>query len=135
MPDVHLLVLIHGMWGNPSHLAHANKIMRDVKGEVEDNGVKLEILVAETNKDESTYDGIDWGGERIAEEVIPLDVVISSYHSHRLQIQQKTAELEKEGRYVTRFSVTGYSLGGLIARYVIGYVNLSPYCDDSTNPG
>ncbi|KAG1860744.1 putative serine esterase-domain-containing protein [Suillus subalutaceus] len=88
MPDVHLLVLIHGMW---------------VKGEVEDGDIKLEVLLAETNKDESTYDGIDWGGERVAEE-----------------IRQKTADLEKEGRKVTRFSVTGYSLGGLVARYVIG---------------
>ncbi|KAG1740003.1 putative serine esterase-domain-containing protein [Suillus lakei] len=97
MPDVHLLVLIHGMWGNPSHLGHANKIIREVKGEVEDSDIKLEVLVAETNKDESTYDGIDWGGERVAEE-----------------IRQKTADLEKEGRKVTRFSVTGYSLGGLV---------------------
>lgn len=69
MSDVHLLVLIHGMWGNPSHLAHTNKIIREVKGGLEDNGVRLEVLVAETNKDESTYDGIDWGGERVAEEV------------------------------------------------------------------
>lgn len=36
------------------------------------------------------------------------------------QIHQKTADLRKEGRTVTRFSVMGYSLGGLIARYVIG---------------
>lgn len=110
MPDVHLLVLIHGMWGNPSHLGHANKIIREVKGEVEDGGMKLEVLVAETNKDESTYDGIDWGGERVAEE-----------------IRQKTADLEKEGRKVTRFSVTGYSLGGLVARYVIGVLHQSNF--------
>ncbi|KAG0709340.1 putative serine esterase-domain-containing protein [Suillus ampliporus] len=110
MPDVHLLVLIHGMWGNPSHLAHASKIIREVKGELEGSDVKLEVLVAETNKDESTYDGIDWGGERVAEE-----------------IQRKTADLEKEGRKVTRFSVTGYSLGGLVARYVIGILHQSKF--------
>lgn len=110
MPDVHLLVLIHGMWGNPSHLAHAKKIIQEVKGEVEDSNIKLEVLVAETNKDESTYDGIDWGGERVAEE-----------------IRQKTADLEKEGRKVTRFSVTGYSLGGLVARYVIGVLHQSKF--------
>jgi hypothetical protein len=72
MPDVHLLVLIHGMWGNPSHLAHANKVIREVKGGAQASGAELEVLVAETNKDESTYDGIDWGGERVAEEVILL---------------------------------------------------------------
>jgi len=30
--------------------------------------------------------------------------------------------LESKGKKVTRFSVTGYSLGGLVARYVLGYV-------------
>jgi len=82
MPDVHLLVLIHGMWGNPSHLAHVNKIIHEVKGGVEDSGVELEVLLAETNKDESTYDGIDWGGERVAEEVILLTAVSNHDDSH-----------------------------------------------------
>ncbi|KAG1770717.1 putative serine esterase-domain-containing protein [Suillus occidentalis] len=112
MPDVHLLVLIHGMWGNPSHLGHAKKIIREVKGEAENSDIKLEVLVAETNKDESTYDGIDWGGERVAEE-----------------IRQKITDLEKEGLKVTRFSVTGYSLGGLIARYAIGVLHQSKFFD------
>lgn len=128
MPDVHLLVLIHGMWGNPSHLAHVNKIILEVKGGVEDGDVELEVLVAETNKDESTYDGIDWGGERVAEEVIPLTAASNHNDSHSVcinQIHQKTADLQKEGRTVTRFSVMGYSLGGLIARYVVGCVHLS----------
>jgi hypothetical protein len=87
-----------------------NKIFQEVKGQVEDGDIKLEVLVAETNKDESTYDGIDWGGERVAEE-----------------IRQKTADLEKEGRKVTRFSVTGYSLGGLVARYAIGVLRQSKF--------
>jgi hypothetical protein len=29
-------------------------------------------------------------------------------------------KLEKDGEKVTRFSVTGYSLGGLVARYLVG---------------
>lgn len=32
----------------------------------------------------------------------------------------KVEELEKDGDIVTRFSVTGYSLGGLVARYLVG---------------
>jgi hypothetical protein len=36
------------------------------------------------------------------------------------QIFQEVEKLEKGGRKVTRFSVTGYSLGGLLARYVVG---------------
>jgi hypothetical protein len=84
MPDVHLLVLIHGMWGNPSHLAHMNKIFQEVKGQVEDGDIKLEVLVAETNKDESTYDGIDWGGERVAEEVFIFVIVNKPEQSQRV---------------------------------------------------
>lgn len=72
MTDIHLLVLIHGMWGNPTHLAHVDKIIRQTKGSAEatvSDGPELAVLVAKTNRDESTYDGIDWGGERVAQEV------------------------------------------------------------------
>lgn len=69
MSNVHLLVLVHGMWGNPSHLAELERVVRETKGSQAVDGVKLEILVAQTNQEDSTYDGIDWGGERVVEEV------------------------------------------------------------------
>ena len=116
----HLLVLIHGMWGAPVHLAEARRIMAETRGpraspsesegasisskqptsgagtDLESGiseravgvagvgaetgpddderrrgpaGERLHILVAETNREDGTYDGIDWGGERVAEEV------------------------------------------------------------------
>ena len=37
-----------------------------------------------------------------------------------LQILQVIEKLESDGKNVVRFSVTGYSLGGLLARYVVG---------------
>ena len=76
--SVHLLVIIHGMWGNPIHLEEARRIMHETRCEPSDpesaasrgpGGERLHLLVAETNRDDSTYDGIDWGGERVAEEV------------------------------------------------------------------
>ncbi|KAI0642455.1 DUF676-domain-containing protein [Trametes meyenii] len=107
---VHLLVLIHGMWGNPGHLAEMKRVVEERRGQPSSEngpgGEQLQILVAETNKEDGTYDGIDWGGERVAEE-----------------IYEEVQRLEKEGRKVTRFSVTGYSLGGLIARYVVGILH------------
>ncbi|TFK51791.1 DUF676-domain-containing protein [Heliocybe sulcata] len=118
MSEVHLLVLVHGMWGNPGHLSELNRIMCEThkrKEDEESNGTELEVLLAETNRDESTYDGIDWGGERVAEEVF--------------------AEVErfaKEGKKITRFSITGYSLGGLVARYVIGILFQRHFFDDVT---
>ena len=39
-----------------------------------------------------------------------------------LQILQEIEKLESAGKNVVRFSVTGYSLGGLLARYVVGWV-------------
>lgn len=69
MAPVHLLVLIHGMWGNPNHLAELDRIIRETYPE-EVDGIALEVLLAETNSEESTYDGIDWGGERVAQEVL-----------------------------------------------------------------
>ncbi len=71
--SLHLLVLIHGMWGNPDHLLKMRQIMEEKRAQEDSergpNGERLHILVAETNKDNGTYDGIDWGGERVAKEV------------------------------------------------------------------
>jgi hypothetical protein len=66
---VHLLVLIHGMWGNPGHLEALANAVQDKYAEPNEDGETLEVLLAETNKSAATYDGIDWGGERVADEV------------------------------------------------------------------
>jgi hypothetical protein len=94
------------MWGNPEHLAEAARIMRETHSDPSTDGTILHVLMAETIREDSTYDGVDWGGERIAKEV--MDTV---------------KELEDKGDHVVRFSVTGYSLGGLIARYCIGVLH------------
>jgi hypothetical protein len=63
------------MWGNPSHLASMHRIMKETRiheDSVEEDAATLHVMVPETNKDESTYDGIDWGGERIAAEASPF---------------------------------------------------------------
>lgn len=66
---VHLLVLIHGMWGQPSHLNALKEAIQAKHPEPNQDGEDLDILVAETNQSGATYDGIDWGGERVADEV------------------------------------------------------------------
>jgi len=105
--NVHLLVLIHGMWGTTQNLASMHRIMKETRIEAltEPDEPALHIMLPETNQAESTYDGIDWGGERVAAEIL-----------------QEIEKLESEGKIVTRFSVTGYSMGGLLARYVVGCV-------------
>lgn len=93
----HLCVLIHGLWGNPSHLEYLRSTLQDTHP-----ADKLRILVAKSNADSYTYDGIAVGGERISHE-----------------IEQELAELSSTTK-ITKISMVGYSLGGLVARYAIG---------------
>lgn len=78
MVALHLLVLIHGMWGNPGHLSELNRIVLETHSDSSAAGVELRVLVAEANREESTYDGIDWGGERVAKEVIAFNSAVRS---------------------------------------------------------
>ena len=64
---------------------------------------KLHILVAETNSNTFTYDGIDLGAERVTQE-----------------IETYVQGLENKGSAIKKISIVGYSLGGLVARYIIG---------------
>ncbi|KAI4196861.1 MAG: hypothetical protein LQ350_006281 [Teloschistes chrysophthalmus] len=101
----HLCVLVHGFWGNPTHLEYLSKTLREKHPED-----KLNILVAKSNSGTYTYDGIETGGERVTQEVETL-----------------LEELEKDGAPVAKLSVVGYSLGGLIARYAIGLLYSKGY--------
>ena len=62
------------MWGNPEHLSEMARTIRekwlDMKNSRSD---EFHVLVATTNVDNYTYDGVDHGGERVAEEVRPFD--------------------------------------------------------------
>ncbi|KAK1236213.1 hypothetical protein PQX77_000534 [Marasmius sp. AFHP31] len=98
--SVHLLVLVHGMWGNPTHLQELERIAKEKEVE---RDTSLHVMLAKTNAEDSTYDGIDWGGERVAQEVI-----------------DEVEQLAEDGKKVDKFSITGYSLGGLVSRYVVG---------------
>ncbi|KAG8827679.1 hypothetical protein FRC19_001527 [Serendipita sp. 401] len=80
---------------------------------VDETGVKLQVLVAETNSLDSTYDGFDFGGERIADE-----------------IQKTIDDTQADGKkQVTRFSLVGYSLGGLLSRYLVGILESRHFFD------
>ena len=86
-------------WGNPDHL----KVMDE---SLLDKSPELHTLVAKSNSGNFTYDGIELGGERVCQE-----------------IEEKIEKLAKAGQTVTRLSIVGYSLGGLVARYAIGLLD------------
>lgn len=66
---VHLLVLVHGLWGNVEHLSTLATIIKETHNGTSDASVELDVLVAEGNQNFHTYDGIDWGAERVVQEV------------------------------------------------------------------
>jgi len=60
------------MWDNPSNLTSMHRIIRETRineSSIGPDGATLHVLLPETNQAESTFDGIDWGGERVAAEV------------------------------------------------------------------
>ncbi|KAJ2904227.1 DUF676-domain-containing protein [Zalerion maritima] len=94
----HLCVLVHGLWGNPNHMASIAKHMREKYSED-----KLHLLIAKRNAGSFTYDGIELGGERVVTE-----------------IEEELEEIERRGGKIKKLSIVGYSLGGLVARYAVG---------------
>ncbi|KAI5369303.1 Putative alpha/Beta hydrolase, lipase [Septoria linicola] len=103
----HLAVLVHGLWGQPKHLDFVRDTLREQYADD-----RLHILVATSIADNKTYDGIEVGGERVVNE-----------------IEERIAQLESDGHTIRKISITGYSLGGLIARYAIGVLYSSGLFD------
>lgn len=55
---VHLLVCSHGLWGDPEHMATIAQIISETHLAQDASECELEILCAETNKSDYTFDGI-----------------------------------------------------------------------------
>ncbi|EPS44827.1 hypothetical protein H072_1198 [Dactylellina haptotyla CBS 200.50] len=103
----HLVVLVHGLWGNPSHMEY---IAETLKSRYDDS--RLIVHVAAKNSGNHTYDGIELGGERLAAEIEDL-----------------LEDLAEKGVRIKKFSIAGYSLGGLVSRYVIGLLYAKGFFD------
>lgn len=60
-----------GMWGNSGHLGEAAKTLQQQfpTPAAGSDDPEVEIYLCESNHEEGTYDGIDWGGERAVDEV------------------------------------------------------------------
>ncbi|KKY21590.1 putative lipase serine [Phaeomoniella chlamydospora] len=83
---------------NPDHLKYLSETLQNHYGKD-----KLVTLNCKSNAGNFTYDGIDVGAERAVKE-----------------IRAFSKKLNEDGQPITKFSIVGYSLGGLLARYVIG---------------
>ncbi|KAI0912073.1 putative serine esterase-domain-containing protein [Ustulina deusta] len=103
----HLCVLVHGLWGNPNHMNQVANALRAAYPEDQ-----LHLLLAKRNSGNFTYDGIELGGERVC-----------------LEIEEEIETIRRKGGNVTKLSVVGYSLGGLVARYAIGLLSAKGVLD------
>lgn len=84
--------------------------------QIKSSNKKEKIITYKTNSHGGflTYDGIDVNGKRIANE-----------------ITAETDKLTNNGNQVKKFSILGYSLGGLISRYAIGVLYYEGYFDSA----
>ncbi|KAF7553876.1 hypothetical protein G7046_g6976 [Stylonectria norvegica] len=103
----HLCVLVHGLWGNPSHMQNIAKTLR-----AQFSRDELHLLLAKQNSGSFTYDGIERGGERVCAE-----------------IEQEMRDFETMGGKITKLSIVGYSLGGLVSRYAVGLLDAKGVLD------
>ncbi|KAG0144066.1 hypothetical protein CROQUDRAFT_660414 [Cronartium quercuum f. sp. fusiforme G11] len=99
---IHLVCVIHGLWGTPEHVAW----LADTLAQRGSREVELEVFRPTQIQWTNTYDGIDFCAELVAKE-----------------LDQKIQGFRLDGRQVTKFSCVGYSLGGLISRFLIGLLH------------
>ncbi|KAI0875418.1 putative serine esterase-domain-containing protein [Hypoxylon argillaceum] len=103
----HLCVLVHGLWGNPNHMKQVATAIRATYPEDQ-----LHLLLAKRNSGNYTYDGIELGGERVC-----------------VEIEEEIEAISRRGGNITKLSIVGYSLGGLVSRYAIGLLHAKGVLD------
>lgn len=98
----HLIVLIHGLWGSAQNLSRLESVLHHSLDETP--SCKLHTYAPECFSHFKTYDGIESIGNYIIPDLFK--------HLERLRTEYDII--------IEEISFVGYSLGGLIARYVIG---------------
>lgn len=106
-----------GLWGTSDHVSNIGKALEAAHNERGDSAeCDLRILHTKSNESDFTYDGIDNCAYRALQEI---DECIASLSP----------------KPVVRFSIVGYSLGGLIARFVLGALeSRTPSFFDAVEP-
>lgn len=103
----HLFVYVHGLWGTPQHLDVLELIPKEFLNELKSDNLTNDnfyFLKPKSFTYLRTYDGIEYIGNKVMNEV--------------LQFIKELLEIEKIK--ITKISIVGYSLGGLVSRYIIG---------------
>lgn len=98
----HLIVLAHGLWGSCTNLARVESVIHHTLGK--SNLCTFHTFAPTSFAHFKTYDGIEAIGEYLIEELFKHLEILHDEH----------------GITITEISFIGYSLGGLVVRYVIG---------------
>ena len=105
-----MIVLSHGLWGTSDHFSYLEESLQESLAAAYPEK-RFAIYKTKSNEKFKTYDGIDLCGARVVDEIL-----------------EETAQLRtRDGLLVTEFSLIGYSLGGLIARFAIGMLTYRKY--------
>lgn len=102
--SAHLFVLIHGLWGSPKHMLTIERLIQDLVPPVSQE--KVVTLRASSFSFWRTYDGIEINAKRVISEIF-----------------YEIETLKRDELRVNKISIAGYSLGGLIARNVVGLLH------------
>lgn len=99
---VHLFLFVHGLWGNPNHMLVIEKAVKKAVQPVSPE--RIISIKPSSFRFWKTYDGIQRCAERVVADLL-----------FEIEALKQTNKCK-----VTKISIVGYSLGGLISRYVIG---------------
>lgn len=100
--EAHLFVLVHGLWGSPNHMLTVEKAVKNSLSEISKE--RIITIKPSSFRFWKTYDGIQRCAERVIADLL--------YEIETLKLTNKVK--------VVKISIIGYSLGGLISRYVVG---------------
>lgn len=98
----HLFVLVHGLLGGPNHMQSIERCIKTLLPS--ESKHKIVTLRPSSFRFWKTFDGLKLNAERVITDIL--------YEIETLR-QENNLKVEK-------ISLVGYSLGGLISRYVIG---------------
>jgi Putative serine esterase (DUF676) len=109
------------LWGTVNHWNYVANQLGEKGAFIHDNveesvpkGYNVVVYRTSSHPGYFTYDGVDVCGTRVAVEILD--------EANRLNVEGVSK--------VTKISVTGYSLGGLIARYAVGLLHKKRFFED-----
>lgn len=105
----HLVLYIHGMWGRSTNL---DRVSTMLNSSLENHPDTIHPFAPTNFSSFKTYDGVENLG----------NYVIAS-------LFEELDRLHNDGITITKISIVGYSLGGLIGRYVIGQLESAGFFD------